>query len=118
MQQEVLYLKLVSGENIISIAEVNDEYIILDRPLQIFIQNTVRGSALRLARWIPFSTEKDFVINTKDVIISILPSKDMKDYYIEAIDHLDDITSESQKEDEEVVRAMYEKYSNNTIRVH
>lgn len=124
--EHVLYFKLVTGEHIISIVESNDdEFIMLHRPLQLFIQNTLGGAAVRVAKWIPFTEENDFPLQIKHVVMKAMPTRDISDYYFEALNKLDE-TTEVEKEvenfmdnnEEDVTMAMFEKYSNTSIVVH
>lgn len=124
--EHVLYFKLVTGEHIISIVESNDdEFIMLHRPLQLFIQNTLGGAAVRVAKWIPFTEENDFPLQIKHVVMKAMPTQDISDYYFEALNKLDENTEvETEVEnfmnnnEEDVTMAMFEKYSNTSIVVH
>ena len=124
--EHVLYFKLVTGEHIISIVESNDdEFIILHRPLQLFVHNTLGGAAVRVAKWIPFTEENDFPLHVKHVVMKAMPTQDISDYYFEALNKLDETTEVEQeveifmnKDEEDVTMAMFEKYSNTSIVVH
>ncbi len=125
MAQKTLYLKLITGENLISkIDTVNDEYINLDKPLQIFIHNNPYGAVVRLAKWIPFINEDLVSIKINHVVISSYPDDDLKKYYLEAVNKLEETQENltqleyTQNIEEEAIEAMYEKHSNNSIVVH
>lgn len=125
MAQKTLYLKLITGENLISkIDTVNDEYINLDKPLQIFIHNNPYGAVVRLAKWIPFINEDLVSIRINHVVISSYPDDDLKKYYLEAVNKLEETQENltqleyTQNIEEEAIEAMYEKHSNNSIVVH
>jgi len=90
MDENVLYFKLVTGEDIVAITDtISDEYIYIHKPIQFFVQNSAHGAVVRVAKWIPFSSAEDFALNTKDIMLSFSPTKDIEDYYFEAISTLD-----------------------------
>jgi len=117
-----MFLKLITGENIVSFVEMNDEYLILKEPLQIFVQNTSRGSLVRLSQWIPFVEEKTHIIKRNSVLLITNPEEEMCKYYLETISIVFhqrvDIENNKINQDEDVEQAMYEKTSNTNIRIH
>jgi len=126
MKPDVLYFKLVTGEHIISIIDgMDQEYILLHKPLQLFLQNTMGGASVRVAKWIPFTDENDFPLQVRHVLMKANPTKDILDYYFNALDKLnevEDTEKETQdfleKDEEEITLAMFEKFSNASIMVH
>jgi hypothetical protein len=128
MAQEMLFLKLITGENLISkIDTVNDEYVNLDKPLQIFIHNNPYGAVVRLAKWLPFINEDLISIKLNHIIISSHPDEDLGNYYLEAVNKLEHEQEELEQMEfmnstrdmkDEAIEAMYEKHSNNNIVVH
>lgn len=118
----VMFLKLITGENIVSFVEMNDEYLILKEPLQIFVQNTSRGSLVRLSQWIPFVEEKTHIIKRNSVLLITNPEEEMCKYYLETISIVFhqrvDIENNKINQDEDIEQAMYEKTSNTNIRIH
>ena len=123
---DVVYLKLVSGEDIICYVENSDEeYVYVYNPIQFQVKNTPRGSVVRTSKWIPLVKENEFEIKMRDVMIMATPTKDMVDYYHEVLDVLDDLSFQNDIEDqeheeitEEETSAFYELYSNTNIQVH
>ena len=123
---DVVYLKLVSGEDIICYVENSDEeYVYVYNPIQFQVKNTPRGSVVRSSKWIPLVKENEFEIKMRDVMIMATPTKDMVDYYHEVLDVLDDLSFQNDIEDqehekttEEETSAFYELYSNTNIQVH
>jgi len=126
MKPDVLYFKLVTGEHIISIIDgMDQEYILLHKPLQLFLQNTMGGASVRVAKWIPFTDENYFPLQVRHVLMKANPTKDILDYYFNALDKLNEIedTEEEtqdflEKDEEEITLAMFEKFSNTSIMVH
>jgi len=125
MDGNILYFKLITGEHIISFVDAaDDEYVQLHKPLQLFLQNGMKGAAVRVAKWIPFIDASDVSLKINHVMLYAEPNDDIADYYLEAIDTL------SQKEEEEAemnleeeyideeTMALYEKFSNTSITVH
>jgi predicted DNA-binding ArsR family transcriptional regulator len=58
-----------------------------------------------------------------NVVIIATPSEDMKEYYHETLDVLDDMTInknqwELNEEDEEAFKAYHELYANNEVKIH
>jgi len=123
---DVVYLKLVSGEDIICYVESSDEeYVYVYNPIRFEVKNTPRGSVVRSSKWIPLVKENEFEIKMRDVMITATPTKDMVDYYHEVLDVLDDLSFQNDIEDqeheeitEEETSAFYELYSNTNIQVH
>ena len=83
------------------------------------------GASVRVAKWIPFTDENDFPIQVRHVLMKAKPTKDILDYYFNALDKLnevDDTEEETQdfleKNEEEITLAMFEKFSNTSIMVH
>jgi hypothetical protein len=110
MQSNVLYFKLTTGEHIISEIESRDEeYIFLINPMELHLQNTPRGAAVRMSKWIPF-------------VMHAVPTNDILEYYEDALDSLDKYQSQKTIENEVygegAALAMLEKFSNNQIVVH
>ena len=123
---DVLYLKLVSGEHIISFVDtIDNEYVVLDKPLQLFVQNSVKGAAVRVAKWIPFIEDHLLSVKQNHILMYSKPTQDIEDCYFEAINALSDeeesiglANEERDIEEEEVTMALYEKFSNTSIVVH
>tara|TARA_Y100000356_G_scaffold44594_1_gene34896 strand:+ start:697 stop:1080 length:384 start_codon:yes stop_codon:yes gene_type:complete len=127
MDGNILYFKLVTGEHIIAFVDsADDEYVQLHKPLQLFLQNGMRGAAVRVAKWIPFIDQSDIAIKIKHVMVYAEPNDDIADYYLEAIDTLaahegeepEQIDLEEELIDEETTMALYERFSNTSITVH
>ena len=125
MAQEMLFLKLITGENLISkIDTANEEYVNLDKPLQIFIHNNPYGAVVRLAKWIPFINEDSVSIKVNHIVISSQPDEGLCQYYLEAVSKLEQDKESlkqidyTQEVEEEAIEALYEKHSNNNIVVH
>ena len=117
---QVVYLKLVSGENILTYVDsVDEEYVNVYKPIQIHIKNTTNGSVLRSSKWIPFTEQNNFPIKSRNVLIIATPAEDMIDYYHETLDVLDDIElNKDEKVEEDSFNAFYELYANTDIKVH
>lgn len=122
MQGDIVYLKLVTGEDIVAYVDVaDDEYISIHQPIQFFTYNTTEGAVVRSAKWIPFSKETEIVLRARHVILSLKPTKDIRDYYLEILDILEqneNPESEEQQEAEDYIRALFERHSNTSITVH
>tara|TARA_R100000664_G_C2656948_1_gene74943 strand:- start:34 stop:435 length:402 start_codon:yes stop_codon:yes gene_type:complete len=133
MKQNIVYFKLVSGDDIISYVDeelnTDEEQVMLYKPLKLFTYNTERGSAVRLAKWIPFVDGEYFLLNEKKIILSSPPSQDILEFYHEAIDTLDEYEMDQQyesafesletsEEEEALTQALYERFSNTSIMVH
>ena len=117
-----MYFKLVSGEHVVSFVDsADEEFVLLHKPLQLFLQNGVHGAAVRVAKWIPFVDESDITIRIKHVLTYAEPTDDIADYYLEALDALSErevVNFEDEQLDEDVTMALYEKFSNTSIMVH
>lgn len=122
MQGNIVYLKLVTGEDIVAYVDTaDDEYILIHQPIQFFTYNTQKGAIVRSAKWIPFSDETDLVLRTRDVVLSLKPTNDIRDYYLESLDILEqneNPKNEEQQEAEDYIRALFERHSNTSITVH
>lgn len=118
MSQNILYLKLVTGENIIADVDKNDEeFLIIYQPLELHVKNTYQGASVHLSKWIPFTVEEEFVLPNKHVLLAAPPSKDILDYYLEGLETL---RKNKEREDDEMEQllAMVERYANTKIMVH
>ena len=122
MNSNIMYFKLVSGEHVVSFVDsADEEFVLLHKPLQLFLQNGVHGAAVRVAKWIPFVDESDITIRIKHVLTYAEPTDDIADYYLEALDALSErevVNFEDEQLDEDVTMALYEKFSNTSIMVH
>lgn len=122
MNSNIMYFKLVSGEHVVSFVDsADEEFVLLHKPLQLFLQNGVHGAAVRVAKWIPFVDESDITIRIKHVLTYAEPTDDIADYYLEALDSLSErevVDLEDEQLDEDVTMALYEKFSNTSIMVH
>jgi hypothetical protein len=113
MQEDIIYLKLITGEDIVTYVDTaNEEYVSIHKPVQFFMHNTTKGAVIRSAKWIPFSDEIDLVLRTKDIVLSLKPTNDILNYYLETVvilDQRDGLTEE---------REYNSIYSNTNITVH
>jgi len=78
-----------------------------------------------VAKWIPFTDENDFPLQVRHVLMKANPTKDILDYYFNALDRLNEIKNTEEetqdfleKDEEEITLAMFEKFSNTSIVVH
>jgi hypothetical protein len=114
----VVYLKLITGEDIVSYSEgVDEEYVYLYNPICFHTVNTNRGAMVRSTKWIPFTDHNDFSVRIRDILILSTPTKDIEEQYFKSLDVLDE-NSLQEGFDEEQVKAFYELYSNTSIKVH
>ena len=134
MSQNVLYLKLVTGENIVSVCaqDPNDkESIMLKHPLEIHTENMSLGARVRLSKWIPHIKKMQFSIHSDDIIVMERPIEAIIDYYNEGVKVLKTKViekktetqivklDESTREDmESSLIAMMEYLSNTAITIH
>ena len=123
MIEDILYLKLITGEDIVSLVDSgDDEYLHLTDPIIIYNLNTQRGSMLRAAKWIPYINEDNFSIKHSHIVVKEKPSPQIEEYYFEVIDNLqsyrdiEDYTEEDYSDEE--LRAFYEMSANTDIKVH
>ena len=79
----VLYLKLVTGDEIISVVEITDDSIILYNPLQIHSLNTTRGTSVQFGHWAQFTDVDIFEIKRSHIVFSSTPKTDILQYYNE-----------------------------------
>ena len=122
MDNYVLYLKLITGEHLISEVEGRDEeFIFLLNPMELHLHNSVKGSAVRITKWIPFVNEEDFPLLLRNVLLHATPTEDIVEYYYEARERLLDNEKKDLSNEifeERIALAMLEKFSNNNIVVH
>lgn len=130
MEDDIIYLKLVSGEHIVSALDTSDEdHIYLIKPLQLFVYNSYQGASVKIAKWIPFVEEQNFPVAVKHVMTWAKPDADVKDFYIHALESLEKIRTrtynqplnenfEESDDEKEVTEAFFQKYSNTNITVH
>jgi len=121
MSQNILYLKLVTGENIIADVDQNDEeFLILYQPLELHVKNAYQGASVNLSKWIPFTSEEEFVLPSKHILLITTPSKDILDYYFEGIETLLRYKNEEKtpRDELEELLAMYQRYANTNTMVH
>ena len=120
----VVYLKLITGEDIVSYSEgVDEEYVHLYNPICLHAVNINRGAVIRSTKWIPFTDHNDFSVRIRDILILSTPTKDIEEQYFKSLDVLHDRSLQAEFEsvaefDEEEENAFYELYSNTSIRVH
>ena len=132
---DIVYLKLVTGENVISYAEVDEEYVHTYRPIQLHVVNSLDGALIRTTKWIPFTNENDFPILQNKIIIIAKPSEEIQNYYLRTLDVLDENddgllleekneyvsifdSEEDPWENEDAVLAFHEFTANTEIKVH
>tara|TARA_R110001592_G_scaffold31663_4_gene111434 strand:+ start:224 stop:631 length:408 start_codon:yes stop_codon:yes gene_type:complete len=134
---DIVYLKLVSGESIISYVEtIDEEYVQAYKPVQLHTINSMDGALIRTTKWIPFTDQNDFPIKVKNILLIATPTKEIEKYYIRSLEVLDSKEEEDylleEKEDwdevfydededgwdEETVHAFNELAANNQIKVH
>ena len=134
---DIVYLKLVSGESIVSYVEtIDEEYVQAYKPVQLHTINSMDGALIRTTKWIPFTDQNDFPIKVKNILLIATPTKEIEKYYIRSLEVLDSKEEEDylleEKEDwdevfydededgwdEETVHAFNELAANNQIKVH
>jgi len=117
MDQNILYFKLVTGENLISSVDgEDDEGLLLVNPLQLFSRHTNFGSSVKISKWIPFVNEQEFFLRRNHIVTFGIPTNDIVDFYNEALESLEN--TQSREYEEEITRALYEKFANTNIMVH
>ena len=129
MTKNVLYLKLVTGEDIVAVCaqDPNDkESIMIREPLQLYTQNSTMGASVKLAKWIPHIKKKNFTIHSDDIIVMERPTDAIVEYYEEGLAVLKDKYVEKKirrrnidmKDQEEQLLAMMEYLANTEITIH
>ena len=126
MYDNVVYFKLATGDDIVSyvdeeLATEDSDIVMLYKPLKIYTYNTPQGSAVRLAKWIPFIEEAHIALGVDQIVIRSTPSNDIMEFYHDAIDTLDELTFEDLEQndaEEELTQALYVRFSNTNIMVH
>ena len=125
MTNDIVYFKLVSGDDIVSYVDEeltsgDEDLVMLYKPLKIHTYNTPHGAAVRLAKWIPFIDETHIPVPVNKILISSSPSKDILNFYNEALDALEDMELNDvfDEDEEEMTQALYERFSNTHIVVH
>ena len=79
--EEVLYIKLVTGEEIVAEVISNDEYMTINNPLQIHVQNTNRGAGVSFTKWIPHVAVDSFKIRWSHVIVLSHIDDELREFY-------------------------------------
>tara|TARA_R110002167_G_scaffold319833_1_gene525620 strand:+ start:56 stop:457 length:402 start_codon:yes stop_codon:yes gene_type:complete len=132
---DIVYLKLVSGESIVSYVEtIDEEYVQTYKPVQLHTINSMNGALIRTTKWIPFTDQNDFPIKVKNILLIATPTEEIEKYYIRSLEVLDDeeedyfleekeewsdvFYEDEQSWDEEAVHAFNELAANNQIKVH
>ena len=132
---DIVYLKLVSGESIVSYVEtIDEEYVQTYKPVQLHTINSMDGALIRTTKWIPFTDQNDFPIKVKNILLIATPTEEIEKYYIRSLEVLDDeeedyfleekeewsdvFYEDEQSWDEEAVHAFNELAANNQIKVH
>lgn len=105
----VLYLKLISGEELVAFSEVVEEGIIITNPLELHTVNRTNGAFVRLSKWIPHISTIEFLIDFSMIILYNQPVEDIIEYYIEAINQLEEI--ENEKGPEQMLTSNTENYT-------
>ena len=131
MAKNVLYLKLVTGEDIVAVCsqDPNDkESIMIKHPLELHTQNSSLGASVKLAKWIPHIKKELFSIHSDDIIVMERPTDAIVEYYEEGLSVLKDKfvekkatykpTKKDMEESENQLIAMMEYLSNTHITVH
>ena len=131
MAKNVLYLKLVTGEDIVAVCsqDPNDkESIMIKHPLELHTQNSSLGASVKLAKWIPHIKKHLFSIHSDDIIVMERPTDAIVEYYEEGLSILKDkfvekkVTFKPTKKDieesENQLMAMMEYLSNTHITIH
>lgn len=95
---DVLYLKLISGEEIVANSNVFEEGILVTDPLELHTVSRNNGAFVRLTKWIPHVATNEFMLEHKHVMFYSEPLADIRDYYLEAVIQLNEIEDEKQEE--------------------
>lgn len=80
---EIKLLRLVTGEDVLAeIVDAGDIAYKIRNPLIVFIRPTETGvPSVGLSQWIPYSADKEFVINNDRVVVVSNPAEDLRSQY-------------------------------------
>ena len=105
------FLRLKSGEDLISFIEKEGDDVKLTHPLSIYINfNTkTQEQELILTFWLPTSLLKhnSATIPQSEILLSLEPKKDFKEYYLNYLNTYD-VKIKSNKKDNEKIKAILE----------
>ncbi len=121
MIEDVVYLKLITGDDIVAMVESsNEEYLHVVEPIVIYNLNTQRGSILRATKWIPYLNTDSFSVRHSHIVIIERPSEYIEEYYFDVIESLNKQKEEFNEREftEEEIEAYYEKNMNKDTKVH
>ena len=69
MSETILYLKLITGEDIVTLVESNDEeFLYIVDPIKLHSINSSNGALLRATKWIPYIDQDDMGILLKHIL--------------------------------------------------
>lgn len=95
---DVLVLRMVTGEDVISKVFSEDDDVLLHNPLRMIRANTEYGSKLILIQWLPveFITDDVSIIKNDSILTIMRPNEKLLNYYIKTLKALSDHTIKSQ----------------------
>ena len=99
MSQSILYLKLVSGDDIVAVCEDKKDIMKIKEPLQLHTYNTNFGASVRFSKWIPHVEKNVFEIHSEDIMVAAEPQNDIKKYYTTSIKKMKDMEHYYEKEE-------------------
>ncbi len=107
----VLYLKLVTGEDIVAEVEDSDpDFYYVTVPIRVHTINTEAGAVMRASKWIPFIPDKTFQIDARNVIVVAEANQEVIEYYHSVVNKLESLDG---YELDEEVDAYHKSIGNN-----
>lgn len=106
MSNNVVYLKLITGENILCTHKKSNDsnqkgYVTLLNPLEVHTINYDNGSHVRLSHWVPCVEKDEFTIHINAILLFESPIKELEQYYKNCLISLKQTEKESVEEVED-----------------
>lgn len=104
-QNEIKFIRLVTGEDIIAeIQPVDEKNCIIINPMKILYASTGTGHmSISLMQWVfmKISTHQQFDLPLINILTSTIPTESLTTYYLETVDQFFNKTNDSEEDEEE-----------------
>jgi len=112
MENNIRIVRLKDGTDIIAYVSIKEEYVTLMEPLELIIHHVRNNQgALALSAWLPHSliTENIATINVFDILLTMIPTDEMIDFYLNSVKQTKGLEVKSMEElNEEEMKQMME----------
>lgn len=75
-------IRLQTGEDLMGDVLINENNdVVIENPCMVYVRPTGNSASVGITRWLPYSAEKSFTIDSKWVVVITDPVDDLKNEY-------------------------------------